>query len=37
MANGAVASWLRWHQPEVREEFRAIVAAVPLDDTTTLT
>jgi hypothetical protein len=37
LANEAVASWLRRHQPEVHDEFRAIVAAASLDDTATLT
>jgi hypothetical protein len=37
LANEAVASWLRRHQPEVHEEFRAIVAAASLEDTTALT
>jgi hypothetical protein len=37
LANEAVASWLRRHQPEVYDEFRAIVAAASLDDTAKLT
>jgi hypothetical protein len=37
LANEAVASWLRRHQPEVHDEFRAIVAAASLDDTAKLT
>jgi len=37
LANEAVASWLRRHQPEVHDEFRAIVAAATLDDTPALT
>ena len=37
LANEAVASWLRRHQPEVHDEFRVIVAAASLDDTPALT
>lgn len=37
LANEAVASWLRRHQPEVHDEFRSIVAAASLDDTPALT
>jgi len=37
LANEAVASWLRRHQPEVHDEFRFIVAAASLDETPALT
>jgi len=32
LANEAVAGWLARHQPEIRDEFRAIVSAATLDD-----
>jgi len=32
LGNDAVARWLGRHQPEVRDEFRAIVSAVTLDE-----
>lgn len=37
LANEAVARWLGRNQPEIRDEFRAIVSAASLDDTATLT
>jgi hypothetical protein len=36
LANEAVARWLGRNQPEIRDEFRTIVAAASLDDTATL-
>jgi hypothetical protein len=32
MANEGIAGWLQRHQPEIRDEFRAIVSAATLDD-----
>jgi hypothetical protein len=32
MANEDIAGWLQRHQPEIREEFRAIVSAATFDD-----
>ena len=34
LGNDAVARWLGRHQPEVRDEFRAIVSAATLDEET---